>query len=126
MAISLGGVTLCKDLIWEAPMGHPNRAYSRRVTLLGKIIVQHSPISGREISLTTVSTANGSIGYYLKSQLDELRVFEKAVTEIPFIYESESLQVIIAPGGIDVTPLVPRPGPASTDYYTGSVQLIEI
>ncbi len=117
---------MCKDLIWEAPMGYPQQAYSRRVTLLGKIVIQHSPISGREIALTTVSTTGGSIGYFLKSQLDSLRVFEKSVTTIPFIYEAESLYVIIAPGGIDVTPLVPRPGPASTDYYTGSIQLIEI
>ena len=124
--ISLGGVTLCKDLIWEASFAHPSQAYSRRITLLGKVVVQHSPISGRVISLGTVSTGRGSIGYFLKEQLDQLKVFEEAVTTISFIYGSENLNVIIAPGGMEVSPIAPRTNPANSDYYIGSIQLIEV
>jgi hypothetical protein len=93
---------------------------------LGKVILQHSPISGRLIALSTVSTSNGTIGHFVKSQLDQLRVFEQAMIVITFIYESESISVVIAPGGISVTPIVPRPNPANTDYYTGSINLIEV
>jgi len=126
MAISLGGVALNRNLIWEEPYGSPSQAYSRRVTLLGKVILQHSPISGRLIALSTISTSNGTIGHFVKSQLDQLRVFEQAMTTITFIYEAESISVVIAPGGINVTPIAPRPNPANTDYYTGSVNLIEV
>lgn len=126
MAISLGGVILSKNLIWVDSLASPYQAYSRRITLLGKIIVQHSPISGRMIALSTISTANGSIGFFTKGQLDQLRIFEKAMTVVTFVYEAENLDVLIAPGGMEVSPIVPRPTPASSDYYTGSIQLIEV
>ena len=126
MAISLGGVTLHRSLIWDSPLASPNQVYSRRVTLLGKVVLQHSPSPKQLISLTTVSTTGGSIGIFTKDQLDQLRVFEEAMTTIIFIYESQTLNVVIQPGGINVEPLVSRPSPASTDYYTGAIQLIEV
>lgn len=124
--ISLGGVELCRTLIWEEPYESLYQAYSRRLTLLGNVVIQTSPISGRLISLATMSTAKGSIGYFLKSQLDQLRVFEKAATVIAFVYETENIQVLIQPGGINVSPIAPRTSPSLTDYYTGSINLIEV
>lgn len=126
MAISLGGVALHRSLIWSEPFGHSNHSYSRRITLLGKVVIQYSPSPKRLISLTTISTTGGSQGIFTKDQLDQLAVFEQAMTQIVFIYESETLNVLIESGGINVEPLVARPSPASTDYYTGNISLIEI
>lgn len=124
--ISLGGVTLHSSLIWDSPLSSPNQAYSRRVTLLGKVVLQHSPSPKQLISLTTISTTGGSIGIFTKDQLDQLRVFEEAMTTIVFIYDSETLNVVIQPGSIQMEPLIARPNPAGSDYYTGSIQLIEV
>lgn len=126
MAISLGGVSLCNTLIWVDSYAHSNLSYSRRITLLGKVILQSSPNPKKVISLETVSTSGGSIGYFTKDQLDQLAVFEEAMTQIVFIYNAESLNVVIQPGGIGVSPVAPRNSPDNTDYYTGAITLIEI
>ena len=126
MNISIGGVVLCPTLLWNSPYGVANQAYSSRTTLLGKVVIQHSPSPKRVISLETVSTTSGSIVYFTKDQLDQIEVLKDAMNSVVFIYGSETLDVIIAPDGINVSQVGIRNNPDSTDYYEGSIQLIEV
>ena len=125
MAISLGGVTLHENLIWENRDSYSLNAFSRRVTIQGRVVLQHSSIDGREINLTTVSTSAGTIGYWTYEQLESIRGFENNMSVVSFIYETETLNVIVEPGGINVEPVVAMPTYVASSWFLGSVKLIE-
>lgn len=126
MAISLGGVTLSDTLIWENRNRYSLNAFSRRVTIQGRVVVQHSSVDGQEIVLTTLSTAGGTIGYWKYSQIESIRGFENNMSVVNFVYESETFNVIVEPGGINVEAVVPRPIHDANDWLVGSIKLIEI
>lgn len=126
MTISLGGVVLNDNLIWDNQNSYPLNAFSRRVTIQGRVILQHSSVDGREIVLSTVSTSGGTIGYYTFAQLESIRGFENNVSVVSFVYETETLNVIVEPGGINIEPVIPRPAYDSTDWFLGSIKLIEV
>ena len=126
MAIALGGVTLHDNLIWDNRDSYPLNAFSRRVTIQGRVVLQHSSVDGREIVLSTVSTSGGTIGYFTYAQLELIRGFENNVSVVSFVYETETMNVIIEPGGINVEPVIPRPVYGSTDWFLGSIKLIEV
>ena len=126
MTISLGGVTLNNNLIWDNRDSCPLNAFSRRVTISGRVVLQHSSIDGREIILTTVSTSGGTIGYFEYSQLESIRSFENNMSVISFVYETETLNVIVEPGGINVEPVVSSPIYSSGAWFLGSIKLIEV
>jgi len=126
MSISLGGVSLHDNLIWDNRNSYPLNAFSRRVTVQGRVILQHSSVDGREIVLSTVSVSGGTIGYFTFAQLEAIRGFENNVSVVSFVYETESMNVIVEPGGINVDPVIPRPTYGATDWFLGSIKLIEV
>lgn len=126
MAISLGGVTLHDNLIWDNRNSYPLNAFSRRVTIQGRVILQHSSVDGREIVLSTVSTSSGTIGYFTFAQLESIRGFENNVSVVSLVYETETINVIVEPGGINVEPVIPRPTYSATDWFLGAIKLIEV
>lgn len=126
MAITLGGVTLHDNLIWDNRNSYPLNSSSRRVTVQGRVILQHSSVDGREIVLSTVSTSSGTIGYFTFAHLKSIRGFENNVSVVPFVYETETMNVIVEPGGINVEPVIPRPTYGVSDWFLGSIKLIEV
>ena len=126
MTITLGGVTLNDTLVWENKDSYPRNAYSRRTTLQGRVIIQSSSIDGRLITLRTIDVAAGTIGYFTKAQIDSIRTFENNMSTISFVYESETINVVVQPGGINVEAMIPRPNHDATDLFTGSINLIEV
>ena len=126
MTITLGGVTLNNNLIWENKDSYPLNAFSRRVTVQGRVVLQHSSVDGREIILSTIATSGGTIGYFEYSQIQTIRDFENNMSVISFVYESETLNVIVEPGGINVEPIVPSPVYIADSWFLGSIKLIEI
>lgn len=124
--ISLGGITLNDNLIWENRFTYPRNSFSRRPTLRGRIIVQYSPVDGRLISLSTISVGiSGTIGYFTKTQIDSIREFENNMNVVPFVYESDSLTVIVQPGGLEIEAAIPRPNHSAGDWFMGTIHLIE-
>lgn len=126
MSISLGGVVLNENLIWDNRDSYPLNSFSRRVTISGRVILQHSSVDGREIILTTVPATSGTIGYWTYEQLETIRGWENNMSVVSFVYESETLNVVIEPGGINVTPVVVRPNYSAADWFLGLVKLIEV
>lgn len=126
MAITLGGMTLDDTLIWENKLSYSKSGYSRRVTLQGRVIMQTSPINTRLITLTTVNVSGGTIGYFTFEQIEAVKGFEDGLSVIPFVYESDVMTVMIQPGGINVEAVVPRPNHDASDWFLGSIHLIEV
>lgn len=126
MAITLGGITLNDTLLWENKLSYAKSGYSRRVTLQGRVIMQSSPINTRLITLTTMNVSGGTIGYFTFEQIEAIRDFENALSVISFVYESDTMTVMIQPGGINVEAVVPRPNHSADDWFLGSINLIEV
>ena len=124
--ILIGGIELNKNLIWEEPEASPRHTYSRKVTLQGRVIVQFGPINGRLISLSSVEAFGGWVGYFTYEQIMQLKAFEEGLSVVPFVYNTTTLNVLVEPGGIAVSSIVPRPVPELTDWYTGTINLIEV
>jgi hypothetical protein len=76
--------------------------------------------------LSTVSTSSGTIGYFTFAQLESIRGFENNMSVVSLVYETESMNVVVEPGGINVEPVIPRPTYGATDWFLGSIKLIEV
>jgi hypothetical protein len=125
--ISLNGVTLDDDLIWDGEFDSPYIAQNLQRTILGILVVQNLPqVKGRIITLTASASGNEYTGHFTRSQIEGIKVLEQTGTVVEFIYESQTMNVIIQAGGVQVRPLIPRPNQASTDLYIGTVTLIEV
>lgn len=125
--ISLNGVTLDDDLIWEGEYDSPVIAQNLQRTILGVLVVQNLPqVKGRIINLTATGSGNTFSGSFTRSQIEGFKILEQTGTVVEFIYETQTLNVIIQAGGIQVRPLLPRPNQASTDLYIGTITLIEV
>lgn len=125
--ISLNGVTLSDDLIWENEFDNPSISQNVQRTILGNLIVQQLPISnGRIINLTAVSSGNTYEGFFTRSQIIQFKELERLGTTIIFQYEGADYNVKIQAGGVQVAPLQPRPNQDGDDLYSGQLILIEV
>lgn len=127
MTISLNGVTLDQDLIWDQDLNYAASAQNILYTVLGSTIIQTTPLSGgEEIYLTALRSGNQYTGHFTRSQIEAFKILEKNGTIVEFIYESTTVNTIVKSGGIDVAPLIQSSLISSSDKYTGVVTLIKI
>lgn len=125
--ISLNGVTLDNDLIWDGEYDSAVISQNLQRTILGVLVVQNLPqVSGRIITLTASGTGTNFSGSFTREQIEGFKLLEQAGSVVTLIYEDQTLSVVIQAGGIQVRPLIPRPNQASTDLYIGTVTLIEV
>lgn len=125
--ISLNGVTLSEDLIWENEFDSPAISQNTQRTILGNLVIQNLPLSkGRTINLVANSDGNSYEGFFTREQIIEFKVLEQSGADITFHYEGTDYNVKIQAGGVQVTPLIPRPNQAIGDLYSGTLILIEM
>ena len=125
--ISLNGVILDNDLIWDGEYDSPVIAQNLQRTILGVLVVQTLPqTKGRIINLTATGSGTNYTGSFTRSQIEGFKLLEQAGTSVSFVYESQTMNVIIQAGGVQVRPLIARPNQVSTDLYIGTVTLIEV
>lgn len=125
--ITLNGVTLSEDLLWDGEFDNPVISQNVQRTLLGVQIIQNMPIvGGRIVSLVAISNGSEYQGFYTRSQIQEFKALEEAGTPIVFHYEGQEFNVVIQAGGIQVQPLIPRPNQDVADLYSGTLILIEV
>jgi len=126
MAITLDGIAL-PDLIWEGEFEWTSVAASSEMTLGGRPIVWEAPLqAGRAIDLV----ATESQGWLTRAQVQALMQRASQAGWVGILdYEGTQYRVRFrnedAPA-VDVQPLIPRPNPADTDYYTGRIKLMEV
>jgi hypothetical protein len=125
--ISLNGVTLSEDLLWENEFDNPGISQNTKRTLLGNLVIQNMPLSaGRVINLTAVSEGNSYSGFFTREQVIEFKRLEELGASMIFHYEGTDYNVTIMAGGVQVSPIQPRPNQDTTDLYSGVLILIEL
>jgi len=125
--ITLNGVTLSEDLIWENEFGHAEVTQTIQRTVLGNTVISSFPKqAGEIINLTAVSTGGTYFGSFTRTQIQAFKVLETNVTPVAFHYEGQDFTVIIQSGGVQVEPLLPRPNQEATDLYTGILTLVTV
>lgn len=128
MTISINGISLSDDLVWNNQFDYPSVAQSVMPLLGGGVDIRHTPEStkGREITLIASSSGSRYSGYFTHLQIKQLKAVEKTGSVVSFIYESTSLNVILKSNGINAKPLIPRPNIQDDDLYTGTITMIEV
>ena len=127
MTISLGSLTLSSDLIWKNEFASAAIGQSVMVTIGGSIHVHSDPLNGGRIIVLASQLKNNAIyGYFTREQIQAISEYERNGTTILFVYGSQSFNVKVSAGGIDVEPLLAKVGQGVDDYYTGTVTLIEV
>jgi len=125
--ISLNGVTLDNDLQWVNPYASPAAAQSMRKTMTGELVVQHTAgPEHREIQLVATRSGNEVIGVFTGTQIIAFKALEQACTEVVFIYETQTITVIVKLNGVKMVPHIARPNQAVTDEYSGVLTLVEV
>jgi hypothetical protein len=127
MTISIGGITLSDDLIWENEFDYPEVAQSARTLLGGGTWVQSTALSKRpEIKLSAIGSGTSFSGYFTYTQLGSLKSIERSQAVVNFVYGSVTKSVVIQANGIDVQPVLPRPDTEGSDMYIGTITMIEV
>ena len=127
MSISIGAITLSNDLVWKNEFESPSIGQSVMTTIGGENVVHTDPLSGgREIVLSAERRNNAIYGYYTRQHILDIQAYEQSGNTVTFVYGSQSLTVKIKAGGIKVEPLMPVVDQGYSDYYIGTVTLIEV
>jgi hypothetical protein len=125
--ISLNGVTLDDDLVWEGEFDSAVISQNIQRTILGTLIVQSLPqVKGRIINLVASGSGNSFSGSFTRTQVEGFKSLEQSGSTVAFTYESQVFSVIVQAGGVKVSPLIPRPDQSNTDLYIGTLTLIEV
>jgi hypothetical protein len=123
--ISIDGIELSDDLVWENEFDEATVAIAVNHTLGGRAVVDAMGLDGgREINIVAERSGESYTGSLLRSQVIALYATMSTAQTVTFIYETQSIQVKIS--SIDVRPIVMRPNPSDDDEYTGTITLIEV
>ena len=127
MTISIGTVTLSDDLVWENEFASPRIGQSIKTTIGGTTVVHTDPkAGGRVVQLVAARRNNAIYGFFTRSQIQSLETYQKNGTVVAFVYGSETFNVVIRAGGINVQPLLAKQGQGVDDYYTGTITMVEV
>jgi hypothetical protein len=125
--ISLNSVTLDDDLYWDEEYSYASSAQSVLHTILGNVIVQTTPLSGGyEIVLSTKNEEGGYVGHFTRAQIEGFKSLEQSGTLVDFVFDSETHQVIVKSGGIQMEPLFPYTTKSASDKFIGSLVLLKV
>lgn len=125
--ISLNGVVLSDDLFWDDEFEFPLISQQQQRTILGINIICTAPLQGGRIITLKATRAGSDIqGYFTREQIQQFRVLESTGQQVQLIYESETINVIIKAGGVNVASHIERPNSVSSDEYSGTLALIEV
>ena len=127
MAITLGGVTLSKHMIWEDEDAYGLVDSVAVRTLAGNLIVRDQAlVKGRPITLT----AREDQGWLTKTQVDAVRGLANAAgAGYSLVIESQSFQVKFRhhePPAFEATALIMRNNHDIDDYYTCTIKLMTV
>lgn len=127
MSISLNGVTLNPNLVWEDKYDYSIISQEVKYTLAGTPIVYSGAYSaGRPITLV----ATDDQGWVEKTIADQIYALAQQSGGIySLVIGAETFQVMFRnhePPSVSLKPLSPRAVPLSGDYFTGSIKLMTV
>ena len=121
MAITLGAVSLNDHISWRGYHNSPGVPGSEVSTLGGNTVVNRLMGNTTDIILEAIEEDNIRKGYFLKEQLDALRVYRDSGTVITLDYHGEEVDVIIRSNGILVEKALWQSTFDTTEKWIGSI-----
>jgi hypothetical protein len=127
MAITLGGVTLSKHMVWTDEDTYQMVASTFKRTLAGNIVVRDQQLSlGRPITLA----AEEDQGWLTKEQVDAVRALANvAGAQYALVIGTQNFVVKFRnhePPSFIANALIPRTDAPVTDYYTCTIKLMTV
>jgi len=117
MTVSLGGLALSDNLYLD--IGPTGVSSSQRWLIGGASVVQaDGNIGGRTLILE-------GINCWTMAQVEQIRVMESQGLAVDLIHHRGNFQVFITDTS-DLKPTRKYKNPVSTDWYTGTVTMIEV
>ena len=114
--MTLGGVTLSDHLVLDGLETAPLIAHSQRRTLTGESVVQSAPMSGgRALSLR-------SENHLTLEQINQVRAL--AGQAVTMVHDRGTFTVLVV--GIDVEAAFDHADPKTDDWYSGTINMIEV
>lgn len=125
--ISLGGVQLPSNLIWEDRYGWSPVTQSVKMTLGGRPIVYSAQLqAGRRITLSS----SQDMGWVTKEQVDSLmQLADVAGAQYSLTIGSATFDVVFRhedPPAVEASPLIPRGDPVAGDYFLCRIKLLTV
>lgn len=124
--IILNGIELPSELQWNEKEGYTGIEGSTEMTLDGTLVIWEDDIGNQTIDL--VSTKNTAwLTYAQVRALKELAKIKGAVYTLE--YNNEVLNVRFRSEDnpvLEVAPLIPRSNTADSDYFYGTIKLMEV
>ena len=117
MTVSIGGVTLSENLYLD--IGPAGVAYSQRRLIGGASVVQvDGNTGGRTFTLEGVNC-------WTMAQAETIMAMQAAATGVELVHHRGTFQVFITDTS-DLQPTRKYKNPIGTDWYTGSITMIEV
>lgn len=117
MTVSLGGIALSDELTLD--IGPAPAAINQRRLIGGASCVQADGSSGGR-TLTLFGEHHWTLG-----QIDQIRALESSAATVTLVHHRGTFRVVISATD-DLTPSFAYADPASDDWYSGSITLIEV
>jgi len=122
--ITLGGVSLNKNLYLSGLESAPGVVYKQSRTLSGNSILTISPnVGGRTLTLTTQND-KAIQGIWCKSSIDSVKALESLGLPVELDYRGATYQVVIV--GSEFKPMFIWQTEGPTKAFLGSLTLIEV
>lgn len=127
MAITLGGVTLPDNIVWEDKYKWSPIMQDVKTTLGGRPVVFSAELlAGRRISLV----AYQDMGWLTKAQVDAVIALANVAGAVyVFVIGAETYNVVFRheePPAVEFDPLIPRAVPIDGDYFVGRIKLLVV
>lgn len=125
--ITIGGYTLNPNMVWTDRDSWSSVIQSTKRTLGGKVVVTSSQaVGGRPITLSTLPDQ----GWLTKAQRDNLVQMSTIAGAIfTLVIDSDTFTVMFrhedAPA-VSLNPIIARTNLDTTDYFLGTIKLIQI
>ena len=122
MTITLGAVTLNQHISWVNKYDE-GLAGSENVTLLGRTVVNRLAGNVEDIVLEAREEDNVRKGYFVKADLDTIKGYRDAGTEITLDYHGDTYPVVVKHDGINVRKALWQSTFDATEKWMGTITL---
>lgn len=117
MSVSLGGIALSENLILD--ISPAQAAITQRRLIGGASCVQaDGSIGGRTLTLSGEH-------HWTLGQINQLRALESSAATVTLVHHRGTFRGVISATD-DLTPSFAYADPASDDWYSGSITLVEV
>jgi len=124
--IKLETIQLPDNMVWQGRHNNLSIGAVTRRALDGTLVIHEAELGNQNIDLVAAQNS----GWLTHAQVLALRNLAKSAgASYTLEYEGDIITVRFRHEDspvLDVTPLIPRPNPQDSDYYYGTIKLMEV